>query len=273
MDSVDWKDRLRIAIAEDCIADLVEVLESQVTAHAGTASAKVKRLAIRELLTRYGTSDERVRVADALCNSGSDTGAEVAALVYAAGYDANPNYVARQLCHLADRPHWEVREWAASAAGDVLEHHFSEFHPIVTTWTKDASENVRRAALLALMYAGRSRNPTFAGPILDALEPLLSDTSKYVSNNLGPFALGAGLARYYPEDVVARLHQWVTHNDEQVRWNLAMMFSAADGAKLAARAQQVLDTLVADERPKVRRAVTKALKNVRARGLSDVTQR
>lgn len=268
MDSMDWKHRLRIAIAEDCIPDLVEVLESQVTPHAGTASAKVKRLAIREILTRYGTSDERLRVAGVLCDSASDTGAEVGAMVYAAAYDANPTDVARQLRDLAARPHWEVREWAASAAGDVLENHFSEFYPTVMTWIKDASENVRRAALLALMYAGRSRNPSFAGPILDALELLLADSSQYVSNNLGPFALGAGLARYYPDDVVTRLHQWVTHNDEQVRWNLAMMFSAADGAKLAPRAQQVLDTLVADERPKVKRAVTKALNNVRARGFS-----
>lgn len=102
-------------------------------------------------------------------------------------------------------------------------------------------------------------------PILDVIEILLSDRSTYVRDNLGPFALGSALIKYYPEQVLERLRRWVQADDEQVRWNVAMVFSAADGAKYAMAARDVLETLIADERPYVQKAVAKAMKNIRKR--------
>jgi hypothetical protein len=51
--------------------------------------------------------------------------------------------------------------------------------------------------------------------------------------------------------------------DENVRWNVAMTFSAASGARLALRAPDVLEFLAADERPFVRGAVRAAQRRVR----------
>lgn len=132
-------------------------------------------------------------------------------------------------------------------------------------WAKDESENIRRAVVLALLHAGKSRNPQFAGRILDIVEMLLPDRSKYVRDNLGPFAIGSGLMKYYRTEALGRLRQWVRSNDEQVRWNVAMVFSAANGASYAAEARDVIETLEMDERPYVQRAVAKALKNIRKR--------
>ena len=109
---------------------------------------------------------------------------------------------------------------------------------------------------------GEKWNPKFIDSFLDVLEPLLSDRSRYVRDNLGPFAIGGTLIKCYPTQVLKRLDTWINDQDEQVRWNIAMIFSAAEGAKFAHESKHVLDILLSDERPYVKRAVSKAIKNI-----------
>jgi len=170
------------------------------------------------------------------------------------------------LHRLAASENWEVREWVASACGSILEAHFHEFYDEMDRWSKDNSEYVRRAAVLAAMYAGKSRRPDFINPLLNILEHLLPDRSKYVrGDNLGPFAIGNALIKYYPEEVLTRMKSWVQSDDEQIRWNIAMVFSAAERAKYAARAKSILHIVLSDDRLYVKRAVAKALKSIKTR--------
>ena len=81
--------------------------------------------------------------------------------------------------------------------------------------------------------------------------------------NLGPFALGDQFVRSYPDATLARLRTWMKDEDENVRWNVAMTFSAASGARLALRAPDILEFLATDERPFVRGAVRAAQRRVR----------
>lgn len=190
----EWKPQFDKALAEGSVMGIIEALQSQATAHAGTAKAQVKRTAIQTIERRYRREpDALFRVALDLCQSSNPTAEEVGAHLLASCYEVDPSAVEDVLRSLADSTNWEVREWVAGACGTILEGHFEPFYSTMESWANDDSENVRRAVILALMHAGKSRKPEFAGPILDLVEVLLSDRSKYVRENLGPFAIGSGL--------------------------------------------------------------------------------
>ncbi|MCY0902592.1 MAG: DNA alkylation repair protein, partial [Firmicutes bacterium] len=176
-----------------------------------------------------------------------------------------PEEVNDSLYKLADSAHWEVREWVASACGQLLGAHFEEYCLVMSEWARDDSENIRRAVVLAVMYAARARQADRAEPLLDLLVPLLSDRSAYVMDNLGPFALGSALIRYYPATVLHRMRAWVLSDDEQVRWNVAMAFTTAAAVALTDEATPIWQALARDPHPYVQRAWKKAMRNIEER--------
>lgn len=257
---MDWKSFFITSLEKREVKGMVDALETQVTTHAGTAPSKIKQQAIA--LIRRSALDDRFSVTSELCQDNSPTAKEIGAILLTDVYPEHPVEAETILYSLADYSNWEVREWVASACGVLVEHHFATFFPRMREWSAATTENHRRAVVLAIMYAGKSRNPEFIEPFLNTLEPLMSDPSKYVRDNLGPFAIGSALIRYYPEQVLERLHFWIKDENEQVRWNLAMIFSAAEGAKYAKEAEGILDCLKRDVRPYVKRAVNKALNTI-----------
>ena len=109
----------------------------------------------------------------------------------------------------------------------------------------------------------RGRKQEWADPLLDLIEPALRDGDEYVRKSLGPSAIGDQFMRSYPDQTIARLRTWIQDEDENVRWNVAMSFSAASGARLAQRAPDILEFLASDERPFVRAAVRSAQRRIR----------
>lgn len=182
--SADWKSKFNEALTQGSVAGIVNSLQAQATVHAGTANALVKRTAIQAIQRHYEHNQNALfQVSLDICLSGNPTTEEVGAHLLATCYEIDPSTVASVLHDLADNPNWEVREWVAGACGRILEQHFDRFYPTME-WANDESENVRRAVALAAMYAGKSRNLEFAEPILDVVEILLPDRSKYVRDNL-----------------------------------------------------------------------------------------
>ncbi len=258
----EWFNAFKKALDEDrSIEGMVTALNSQTTKHAGTAPAKIKNKAITYL--RMEHSDTRYRLIRSLCEHDHPTAKEIGVIGIVDYYDKYATEIDTFLFLLASDDNWEVREWVASACGILLEIHYSDYLKIMSKWTKMESENHRRAAILAMMYAGQTRNDAWIGPFLDLLEPLLYERSQYVRDNLGPFAIGSALIRYYPDQVLTRLTEWVKIEEEQVRWNVAMVFSAAEGAKHAGHAQSILHSLSQDDRPYVRKAFEKAQKTIK----------
>lgn len=264
-----WADAFLNQLERGSIAGLVQLMQSQATAHAGTAPAKIKRQAIQIIRKRVENPADLRELAQTLCLSEDATAQEVGCILLAHSYPSNDSDT-QQIVHailqtLSDSENWEVREWAASACGEILTQHFATFLPSMTDWAKSPAENVRRAVVLALMYAGHTLPLTFAKPILDLIETFLTDESIYVRDNLGPFAIGSTLIKAYPEQVLARLPRWLESSNEQLRWNIAMVFSAAEGAKYAVQAKPILQTLSTDERPYIRRAFKRALRQIQKR--------
>jgi 3-methyladenine DNA glycosylase AlkD len=84
----------------------------------------------------------------------------------------------------------------------------------------------------------------------------------YVRKNLGPFAIGDGLLRCYPDLTLEHLARWAGSDDARVRWNVAMAFSTAEGARHVDAALPILERLAEDDRRFVWRAVANAMRNL-----------
>lgn len=190
---------------------------------------------------------------------------ELAAILLAPLARTHPAEVERAALRLARDERWDVRESAAALLGEALDVAFDHFYRSCRTWMDREEPRVRRCIVVAAKYAARSRLPERAGPLLDLIEPALHDRDEYVRRNLGPFAIGDQLLRSYPDETLARLEKWAKDPDEVVRWNVAMAFSSATGAKLAERGLPILRELEADESKFVARAAKASLRRMQKR--------
>ncbi|MCD5417023.1 DNA alkylation repair protein [Candidatus Bipolaricaulota bacterium] len=163
------------------------------------------------------------------------------------------------LLKMADDVNWKVRESAGTACGRILRRDFSRTIVILRRWRSHPSANVRRAVLIAVMKAAQTKNPDWGEPLLKLIDPLMVDRNAYVRRNLGPFALGTAMLRYYPGVTFDYLASWSTSHDEQVLWNVAMAFSASAAPGIAKKALIILRKLSLDERRYVWRAAATAM--------------
>jgi len=124
---------------------------------------------------------------------------------------------------------------------------------------------LRRAVVVGAKHAARERRPDRAEALLDLIEPALRDHDEYVRRNLGPFAIGDQFLRSYPDATLARIARWAHDQDENVRWNAAMAFSAASAARHAGVGLALLDTLARDRSTFVRRGALAARRRLAAR--------
>ncbi|HEY8731389.1 MAG TPA: DNA alkylation repair protein [Candidatus Limnocylindria bacterium] len=187
---------------------------------------------------------------------------ELAAVILRPLITTNRPEIERAIYRLARDDDWEVRETAASLLGDCLERAFDDYLRPAQGWVATGDARLRRAVVVGAKYAARSRHPERAEILLDLIEPALADHDEYVRRNLGPFAIGDQLLRSYPEATFARLERWSREADENVRWNVASVFTSASGAGVAERGFGILAFLAGDTRPFVTRAVGAAVRNI-----------
>ncbi len=190
---------------------------------------------------------------------------DFAALMLAPLAGSHPKDVARAAHRLAGSDDWEVREYAATLVGRLLSSAFDAFLPAAREWVKSGNARLRRAVVVGAKYAARERRPERAEALLDLIEPALRDHDEYVRRNLGPFAIGDGFLRAFPDQTRARLARWAREDDENVRWNAATVFGAASAARHADLGLPLLEELAHDRSAFVRRAAVSAQRRLRAR--------
>jgi HEAT repeat protein len=254
-------ERIEAALASPDVAALADGLSRLLAASGRAASVHA---ALRQAKRRFAQTPAALfALGCALAERDEQLAKGLAAALLGELYAGHEEIVRAVLLRLADDDDWVVREYAASGLGSVLDAHFDAAYPWFVAWTRHPSENIRRAAALATMPAGRSGDAGRAARCLDLLEPLLTDRSVYVRKNLGPFALGAALLVRHPDATFAALARWRDrYDDEQARWNLAMACAASGGTRWPERALAFLHTLADDPRPYVWRAVASALLNL-----------
>lgn len=182
-----------------------------------------------------------------------------AAIILLNLWEKDKDRAGKILADLADDKHWLVREHAHEAWGELLKKHFKQVFTILQTWSSCPSANLRRCVVIAARSAGNSRKGELAEPLIQLLEPLLSDKTAYVRKNLGPYAIGDGLLRCYPDITLKYLHRWAYTKDEGTRWNVAMAFASYGGNKNWREGLEILTMLAKDKRRYVWRSVASSL--------------
>ncbi|MCF6409281.1 HEAT repeat domain-containing protein [Pseudalkalibacillus salsuginis] len=243
--------------------EIINLLGKEKTNHAGTAPAHVKRKVTDWLLKELKEDTATLRnVTSHFGNSESPSAKEICAHLISECFGNFPEEGARLLHQISDDENWEVREWAAGGCGEVLAKHYDTFYPVINVWKEDESEKVRRATVLAIMYASKSLDESHAPELLRILEPLMQDESDYVKKNLGAFAIGDGLLKRYPNYVITWLKSLVESENVNIRWNIAMVFSAAAARPFHEKGERLLAMLESDDRKPIQRAVDKARRNL-----------
>jgi hypothetical protein len=256
-----WLDTFGEALAAGDLDAALRAIESQATAHAGTAPAAEKRAAVKEALKRL-PAERLPETALWFAGHDSATAKELGALLLAQSYPQHPREAVAALRRLAGDSNWEVREWAGSAAGLIFDAHFDEILPRMRDWLRDESQFVRRAVCIALMGAAGAKRPERAGPLLSLADVLAGDPAEEVKRNTGPFAVGGALLGKYPQQTLEHVRRWAASGDEMCCWNAAMVFVAANSRNHIEDGLAILSGLASDRRRPVWMAVGSALKHL-----------
>lgn len=264
------KKKILSALPEADFKEIISVLESVKTKHAGTAKTKDKQFVITSIVKyvtdKFSGEDKETKRAKAFLNTGciflampEPVSKQIAASLLWRGYPYNKKIVKGMLLQIADDDNWEVRETAGGALANTL-YYNSDFYSTLAKWAKHPSDKIRRAVVissLGLLEKGNTKNLQLA---FSLLEPLLYDSSVYVKKNLGPFVLGSYYGNNFPEEVFIRLKKWLKIKDENVRWNIAMAFHNSYGNKYPEKAFDILTVLASDENSAVKKAVKSTVK-------------
>jgi hypothetical protein len=170
--------------------------------------------------------------------------------------------VEEHIKNAANDDDWIVREYAAGAFASLLEKDFTHFSKLYQHWIKTESVNVKRAIALAVKYESKSAEAKKWKIYFNLIDPLMSEEAEYIKKNLGPFAIGDGLLSRFSDQVLSACHKWAKSKNENVRWNTAMIFTAASARKFSKEAKPILKVLVEVKVPSVCKAAQKGAKNL-----------
>ena len=255
---------LATAVEHDDLNAVIDALAkrgsgaSAVGADPGTAKVPDILLAAKLIRSHTGSPQDRFRWVKQLLTQQDFSGHQLGLVLLSDVYDQKPKIVLQLLQRHADSANWAVREYAGTCAGRLLDQHFAEVYPVMQAWAQHQSENVRRAVVIATMEAAKANHPKRGAKLLKLLDPLMRDESRYVRVNLGPFAISLALLKNYPDLTLKWLHKHARRKNEFARWNVAMVWSAVGGRKVATEGMELLTELAADERRLVWRAVASA---------------
>lgn len=155
---------------------------------------------------------------------------------------------------LACNEDWGKRENAAVEIKKINDKYFEDYYPIWEKWIKDRNPKIRRAVEVGLLRIDKK----YVKKSLELLKPLLYDDNIYVRKNCGPFSL-SHVCYKNPDLAFSKIKEWMTIDEVNVRWNIAMCLGAWFGQKNPKKSLKLLKPLAKDKRKFVWRAVASSL--------------
>ena len=173
---------------------------------------------------KENASIELLKAADVLSKSKRKEEQKIAAhILIPELYFLDPKISQKIIFRLANSDDWGVREEAATILKRLNKKHFKEMILIYKKWIKDGNNFIQRAISVGL--SGVKDSYALA---CEVIEPILRNSDRYVRVNLGPFSL-AWLYYRDKETVQKYIKKWLKSDNENVLWNLVMIFSQARG--------------------------------------------
>src|SRR4030095_4182621 len=212
------KSKISKEIEKGNYTQIITILETVKTVHAGTAKTKDKRFVLKEIITRlkdknYGKPQmflmkDFFNAGVKFCKMKEYVSKQIGISLICRAYKYNKPKVKQILLQTADHPNWEVRETAGGAFANTL-HGNNDFYAVLKKWSKHKSQHVRRAVVIGALGL-RETDPQKA---FSLLEPLMYDSSAYVKKNLGPFVLGSYYGSSHPKELLRQLNKWIKIKD------------------------------------------------------------
>lgn len=226
------------------------------------ASIPLKRKVVRTLVEYQDPDDEELWNWSLRCHGRTEPpGRELASLMLEKCYGKHPEEVWGGLLELVEDCDEGVREQATASLGRLFEKNFDSLLPRFRGLTAQSSPEIRRAVVVAAMTAGVRSAPERATPLLDLLEPLLSDPRREVRSLLGRSVLGNRFLTSFPGTTLLALARWTPHPDRFVRWNIAVALSVTRARSHQEAVLKILEVLAFDRDELVSRAVARSLRN------------
>jgi len=140
--------------------------------------------------------------------------------------------VVQDMKKMAKNEDWEEREEAAKVFAVFLLCDFSRNLKWIASNMKNKDENLRRAAMLGMKYACLDINDRAKlKKMVDLLDILLYDKSKYVKKSFDSFTIGDAFLYKCPEIVEAKLDEWLGKNDPKVNCCIIRVFKSSGGTR------------------------------------------
>lgn len=215
---------------------------------------------IEKIIKKNFADKEQYKLAKKLLKRSEYTARNIGAHLIVSGWPENRD-IEVHIKKAANDDDWIVREYAAGTFASLLEKDFTHFSKLYLRWIKVESVNVKRAIVLAVKYESKGAEPKKWKTYFNLIDPLMAEEAEYIRKNLGPFAIGDGLLSRFPDQILGSCKKWIKSENENVRWNTAMIFTAASARKFAKDALGILLPLEKDTSTFVSRAAKKALKN------------
>jgi 3-methyladenine DNA glycosylase AlkC len=180
---------------------------------------EAQQLGILKRMTRIGAAladTLDTAAVERLADHPSDTVRGWVCFLLAARTPDDPAVLLDQLRRFADDAHFAVREWVWMAARPTLARNLDASIDLLTGWTSDPSERVRRFASEALRprgvwaahIAALKQHPEHGEPIL---HPLRADSSRYVQDSVANWINDAAKTR--PDWAIDLCERWITEHD------------------------------------------------------------
>jgi hypothetical protein len=242
------REQIDRALQCDDLEVMIAALVAVSWRRSATEAESLKTYVFQQLLSRTSDPLERRRLWTwtRLSAARPETEArEMACALLDAFWKDHRKDVERITLNLARDEDTEVRQYAAGTMARIVRANFRCRFRYLQKWSRHTDPSVRRQVIIATVGVADPEHPERAKQLLDLLEPHLTDRDPYVRRNLGPFALGQGLLRVYPEETLERFQRWLPSEDSQ--WETAL---------------EVLRVLAADQRRFVWGAASAALGNM-----------
>lgn len=252
------EDKIKSWIKNDQLEEFGKyLLSGTIHGKPGVPVAELGR--IEKVVKRDFTAKEQYQLAKKLIKRPEYTARNIGTHLIVSGWPDSKDIEAH-IKRAAEDEDWIVREYAAGTFAALLEKDFAHFSKLYLRWVKSGSVNVKRAIALAVKYDSKSTEPKKWTTYFKLIDPLMAEEAEYIRKNLGPFAIGDGLLSRYPNQILNACKKWVKSDNENVRWNTAMIFTAAASRKFAKEGRALLWSLKEDQSPFVSRAAKRALK-------------